>query len=516
LEGHRSRLQVSDILSNRYQIIDILGRGGMGTVYLAEDLKLRGKQWAIKETILENHDFQRFIDEAKILVQLNHPYLPNVIDYIQPDEQGTSYLVMDFIKGHTLQHIFDQKNRRMDSKTIVKYALQICELFEYLHHGQSTPIIYRDLKPSNIMVDENDNVRIIDFGIARSFKEGKQTDTVQLGTIGFAAPEQFEEQQTDHRTDLYTLGAVMYYLLSRGKYYYVTQKRLDEIESNVPQDLTLIINKLLRKSPYDRYQRASDVKRDLQRIALGGIVDHFKDNQSTISKHHIGPVIVAVTGVYSGAGTTHTALMIANYLAYRNTKVAIVEANDSQDFARIESVYDGLKEPEYRSGKFVIHDIDYYKFDPRADLVSLLLEAYTYIVLDIGCYIENKWFEEFVRAHHQIVVASGSEWRQHELIKFHKSYPYTVQNRCIYAIPFAQEQTIKDIQRDITTSQVISIPCHSDPFAMNQAIADLLEPMLTMLSSEKPPKSVLQKAIKLSLIISSALFIMIIISVLMK
>lgn len=516
MERHISRLQVSDILSSRYRISDILGRGGMGTVYLAEDLKLRGKQWAIKETILENHDFQRFIDEAEILVQLNHPYLPNVIDYIQPDEQGTSYLVMDYVKGHTLQHIFDRKNRRMDSRLVVKYALQICELFEYLHHGQSIPIIYRDLKPSNIMIDESDNVRIIDFGIARSFKEGKQTDTVQLGTIGFAAPEQFEEQQTDHRTDLYTLGAVMYYLLSRGKYYYVTQKRLDEIESSVPQDLTLIINKLLRKSPYDRYQKASDVKRDLLRITFSGTVDHSKETKLPIGKYQIGPVIVAVTGVCRGAGTTHTALMIANYLAYRNAKVAIVEANDSQDFARIESAYEGLKEPEYRTGKFVIHDIEYYKFDPSTDLVSLLLETYTYIVLDIGCYIENKWFEEFVRAHHQIVVASGSEWRQHELLKFHKSYPYTVQNRCIYAIPFAQEQTITDIRRAITNSQVISIPCHSDPFVMNQAIADFMEPILSMLSIGKSPNSVINKTIKLSLIVSSALLILIIVSIVMK
>jgi len=517
MEGHNSKLQIADILANRYQIIGLLGQGGMGTVYLAEDLKLSGKQWAIKETMLENDEFQRFIDEAEILVRLNHPFLPNVIDYIQPDELGTSYLVMDFIKGDTLQRIFDRKNRRMDSKAVMKYAIQICELFEYLHHGQSTPIIYRDLKPSNIMIDENDNIRLIDFGIARSFKEGKQTDTVQLGTIGFAAPEQFEEQQTDHRTDLYTLGAVMYYLLSRGRYYYVTQKRLDEIEPNVPQDLTFIINKLLRKSPYDRYQKASDVKRDLIRIGMADTAQHHKlSAEHASSKHPIGPVIVAVTGVYKGAGTTHTALMIANYLAYKNAKVAIVEANDSQDFARIEAVYEGFKEPCYVTGKFIINGVEYYKAAPQTDVVPLLLETYAYIILDIGCYTQNPWFEEFVRAHKQIVVASGSEWRQHDVLKFHKCYPYTVQNRCVYAIPFAEEQSIQDIAKQITYSQVVSVPCHSDPFIMNQAIAEMIEPMIGTISTEKSSKLFFPKIMKLGFVISSAIIIVIILSFVMK
>lgn len=510
MESRGSKLNISDILAGRYRIISLLGQGGMGTVYLAQDLKLLGKQWAIKETVIENQDYQRFIDEAEILVRLNHSYLPTVIDYIRPDEYGTSYLVMDYIKGHTLQQIFERKNKRMESQTVIKYALQICELFDYLHHGQSTPIIYRDLKPSNIMIDENDNIRLIDFGVARNFKEGKQTDTVQLGTIGFAAPEQFEQQQTDNRTDLYTLGAVMYYLLSRGKYYYVTQKRLDEIEEGLSQELTQIINKLLRSSPYDRYQKANDVKRDLTRIShtRSAIRDQNNVNHAVHSKN-IGPVIIAVTGVYKGVGTTHTAILIANYLSARQAKVAIVEANDSQDFSRIECMYEGSRTPLDGTNKFTINGVEYYKSGANVDLVSLLLEDYTYIVLDIGCYDGNDWFEEFIRAHKQIVVVSGCEWRQYEIARFHGKYPYKDQSRCVYTVPFAVKQTIDDIRSGVTNAQVVSIPCQPDPFRMNEAVEEVMELIIKEVDEEKSRRQIFKRVFKLCLIASSALAVMI-------
>jgi serine/threonine protein kinase len=253
------------MLGDRYQIIKAIGKGGMGTVYLAEDMNVKGKQRAVKELIRKTEEYQQFIDEADILVKLNHPYLPNILDYYPPNDEGYSYLVMDYINGQTLQELFYQQQLSTDK--VIKYAVQICDLFQYIHHEREEPIVYRDLKPSNVMIDEQDNVRLIDFGIARNYKEGQYSDTVQIGTVGFAAPEQFENTQSDHRTDLYSLGAMMYYLLSGGKYYSFTQQTLDQFNSNMPQTLNKIVHKLLMYQPQDRYQMAIEVKRKLEGLS---------------------------------------------------------------------------------------------------------------------------------------------------------------------------------------------------------------------------------------------------------
>lgn len=506
----QSKLSLSDVLAGRYRIVSVLGQGGMGTVYLAEDLKLNGKQWAIKETDVANQDVQKFRDEAEILTQLSHPYLPNVIDYLTLEGEGVSYLVMDFIRGQTLQETFVGQNRMMPYRKIVRYALQICELFQYLHHEQKTPIVYRDLKPSNLMIDEKDQIRLIDFGIARNFKEGKQTDTVQLGTIGFAAPEQFEGRQTDHRTDLYALGAVMYYLLSGGQYYYVTRKRLDEVVDGLPPELVQIVQKLLQKSPIDRYQQAAQVRDDLLRLteaAMRGPEDSHRTQGSFPSRERDrGPMTIAVTSVHQGAGSTHLALMIAGGLAKSGWSAAIVEANDAQDFSRIECAYDGLPEPIGGTLEFTIQGVRYYKSDPNRDMISLLSQNYDCIVLDIGFYEDNRWFQEFLRADKQIVVASGSEWRQPHIDTFHLSHPALDRSRWIWIIPFASNQMIRDIRRKLNGQTVIAWPAHPDPFVINSEVMALVEQVMGKLK-EKGQRSRWNKMRAIYLMVASAVLI---------
>lgn len=484
MDQRQSRLHASDVLGGRYRILSVLGQGGMGTVYLAEDLKLHGKQWAIKETDVANHDFQKFMDEAEILTKLSHPYLPNVVDYLAVEEEGVSYLVMDYIKGQTLQEVFAAQNRSMPYRKIVRYAVQICELFQYLHHEQEKPIIYRDLKPSNLMIDEKDQIRLIDFGIARNFKEGKQTDTVQLGTIGFAAPEQFEGRQTDHRTDLYALGAVMYYLLSDGQYYYVTRKRLDEVVEGLPPELVRTVEKLLRKSPIERYQQAAQVRDDLLKLleAERRELDHrfTAEGSLHVRERERKRMTIAVTSVHQGAGSTHLALMIAGGLARSGWSVAIIEANDSQDFSRIECAYDGFTEPISSTPQFTIQGVHYYKSDPNLDMISLFSHDYDFIVLDIGFYEDNRWFPEFLRADKQIVVASGSEWRQPYIDSFYKSQPALDRSRLVWIIPFASDQMIRDIRRKLNGHHVIALPAHPDPFMISSEIIPTIEQVVGM------------------------------------
>jgi len=308
-----ARLNVGDVLHDRYEIVSILGRGGMGTVYLANDLKLKGKRWAIKETVHRAEDFDAFAREAEILMRLNHPHLPNIVDYYGPDSRGYTYLVMDYIQGRTLEQEFELAGRSMPFARVLKYAIQLCSLFGYLHAQRPHPIIYRDLKPGNVMIDEQDQVRLIDFGIARDYKNGQNSDTVQIGTIGFAAPEQFQLAQTDPRSDLYTLGATMYYLLSGGRYYYAEQVPLSRFRDDLPERFVRLVDRLLRSRPEERYQSAEEVRRELEALQAvepsGG-----RPQPERVTSMHVPNRLIVVGSLYPGAGSTFVGMAIARAL----------------------------------------------------------------------------------------------------------------------------------------------------------------------------------------------------------
>lgn len=322
LSGRVSRLKASEMLGGRYRIISVLGAGGMGAVYLAEDLRLKGKCWAIKESFRSSVDIKQFIDEAEILIKLNHPYLPNIIDYFPPNEVGYSYLVMDYIQGKTLMQVFEEEQKSISYQRILKYCIQICDLFGYLHGNQPKPIIYRDLKPSNVMIDQQDNVRLIDFGIARNYQLGQHSDTIPLGTIGFAAPEQFEQLQTDHRTDLYNLGAMMYFLISGGHYFYLLQKPITEYRDDLPDNLDKVIDNLLMLHPDERYQSAFKVKKELESC---GLKTKSYQGLDLIKQPVIKPKIIVIGSLYVGAGSTFVSMAVARILHHCQIPNSVVE-----------------------------------------------------------------------------------------------------------------------------------------------------------------------------------------------
>ena len=213
------RLAPQQTLKQRYKIVTMVGKGGMGAVYKAEDIQFGNRLVAVKEMSQSNLDPQeaknvaeQFKQEAYMLAHLKHPNLPSIYDYF--GEQGRWYLVMDFIEGTTLDARLDRTPRH--SLTVaesVEIGIQIAKVLGYLHNRPS-PIIFRDLKPLNIMVTPEDNIYLIDFGIARLFKTGKAKDTVAYVSPGYAAPEQFGRTQTSPQSDIYSLGATLHQLLS--------------------------------------------------------------------------------------------------------------------------------------------------------------------------------------------------------------------------------------------------------------------------------------------------------------
>ena len=208
------------ILQNRYRTLYQIGGGGMGVVYLAEDIRLAGRRCAIKEMSPaqlapqdRNWVINAFRQEAQMLANLKHPGLTAVTDFFP--EAGNWYLVMDYVEGETLEKRLERTRRgRPPLDEALNITRQLCNVLEYLHR-QSPPVVFRDLKPGNVMITPQGEVRLIDFGIARFFKPGQTRDTVNLGTPGYAAPEQYGGLgQSDPRTDVYSLGALLHQMVT--------------------------------------------------------------------------------------------------------------------------------------------------------------------------------------------------------------------------------------------------------------------------------------------------------------
>jgi serine/threonine protein kinase len=260
-------LSKGTLLQNRYTIKRYIGKGAMGTVYLVSDARLPDDR-VIKEmnpTFLEASEREQFMElfkqEAHMLSRLHHENLPKVIDYFFEGERY--YLVMDYVDGKNLKE-YRESNHVMNKDQIIKIISQISNVLEYLH-GQRPPIIFRDLKPSNIMITDDSAIKLIDFGIARIFKESQNIDTVIVGTPGFAPPEQYGKRQTDERSDIYSLGATLYYLFTGEVPDLPDQKGRKEVEQhmNIPPFLKTVILKCLNPEPSERYAHVSDFKKAL-------------------------------------------------------------------------------------------------------------------------------------------------------------------------------------------------------------------------------------------------------------
>lgn len=208
--------EIGTIIENKYEILTEIGRGGMSVVYLAMDRRLN-KQWAVKEIKKQVNDInndvvvQSLVTEANLMKKLDHPALPRIVDII--DDNRTIYVVMDYIEGTSLDKVLAERGV-IDQHTVIEWAKVLCDAMNYLH-TRKPPIIYRDMKPANVMLKPEGTLKIIDFGIAREYKEENVADTKWLGTRGYAAPEQFGGSgQTDGRTDIYNLGVTLYHLVT--------------------------------------------------------------------------------------------------------------------------------------------------------------------------------------------------------------------------------------------------------------------------------------------------------------
>jgi outer membrane protein assembly factor BamB/tRNA A-37 threonylcarbamoyl transferase component Bud32 len=280
IEGSQGALSVPDgtlqpgqVLQSRYRILGIIGLGGMGAVYQARDLHFPNvtRLCAVKEMInmaqdqkLREQTIRNFEREAEILATLNHPAIPQIYDYFSFGDRA--YLVLEFIQGRDLEALLNSTDGFLPVEQVREWGVEICEVLEYLHNHQPEPIVFRDMKPSNVMIDHHRRVRLIDFGIAKMFQVG-QAGTM-IGTEGYSPPEQYKGIASP-AADIYALGATMHHLLTKRDPrleppFSFDQKAIKEYNSNVPDALAAVVMRALSYDPDQRYSTADAMRQSLE------------------------------------------------------------------------------------------------------------------------------------------------------------------------------------------------------------------------------------------------------------
>jgi outer membrane protein assembly factor BamB/tRNA A-37 threonylcarbamoyl transferase component Bud32 len=274
-----SSLQPGQVLQSRYRILGIIGMGGMGAVYQARDLHFPTvpKLVAVKEMIniaqdqqFREQSMKNFEREAEILATLNHPAVPQIYDFFSFGDRA--YLVMEFIQGKDLEAILNSTEEFLPAEQVRLWGVEICDVLAYLHNHEPEPIVFRDMKPSNVMIDHHRHVRLIDFGIAKTFQMG-QPGTM-IGTDGYAAPEQYKGMASP-AADIYALGATMHHLLTRRDPrleppFSFHKRPIQEFNKNVPESMIAVIMRALNYNADERYASAAAMKQSLEAAGPGG------------------------------------------------------------------------------------------------------------------------------------------------------------------------------------------------------------------------------------------------------
>lgn len=457
-------LAAGAIIAGRYRIEDIVGTGGMSRVYLVSDLKLSGKTWAMKEVAAAPDMHISVEEEAALLIALDHHRLPRMIDIYRESGTGHLYMIMDYVEGEHLDHYAAGRGNDLSLQLLVSFGLQICEGLHYLH-SHEPPIIHRDLKPANLLVDQNGEIRFIDFGIARRYKEDQQEDTVLIGSIGFAAPEQYGGRQSDSRTDLYSLGAVLLYLGTGGLYSGWSQEAGNVMRRNGYEPLLPVLERLLQTQPQDRYSSALETSRALSRIA--------GESRSGEAARASRCSVIAVMGASPGIGATHTAIMLAHTLIHFSKRVAIVEMEaKSTAFRQLGQIVSGgasIKTDQPISPRrFRIHAVNYIRHPSRAEWIELLADGYEYVVCDLGSAGRKELLEEFARADLPIIVASGAEWREEDAALIGERVGEAVRRKWVCFVPMGGRNSIRRLRKPLGTDRVYEIAAENDPFEPGQ------------------------------------------------
>ncbi len=335
-------LEIGSLVDGKYKILSEIGHGGMSVVYMAINEKAN-KTWAVKEVRKDGRmDFnivrQGLMAEIDTLKRLKHPYLPSIVDVIEDDE--TFIIVMDYVEGRSLDKILEEHGVQQES-VVVEWAKQLCDVLGYLH-SRTPAIIYRDMKPANVMLKPDGTVTLIDFGTAKNY-EINYGETTGIGTIGYAAPEQYIGSglgRTDARTDIYCLGMTLYHLLTGQDpcRNLISDTSIRAVNPALSRGLDSIIRKCTAHQPEDRYQSCEELMYDLENYEI--LEPLYKKKQKRKFSIFIGTLAASVLCVAAGL-TFHFAASAKASETYNNL---LYEASKSVDYDTKISLYEQCME----------------------------------------------------------------------------------------------------------------------------------------------------------------------------
>lgn len=351
----------STTLFGKYQLCRILGQGKSGTVWLAKHIELEEYR-AIKQVPKACTDYRQFRQEALILKSLRHPGIPIVYD-LEEDEHF-SYLIEEFLEGDSLYALVSDMGHFSKAMT-VRYGIQICHLVNSLHFAKPYPILYLDLQPKNLLLCDN-TIKLVDFDHAVHLSEADRL-TKRYGTVGCAAPEQYTGGTLDERTDIYAIGAVLYYMLT-GQY---PGERPVYPRARIDRPMGKILRICLQKDKAKRYPSAGRLCEALERI--------LTEEEGVFRKDQLSSLTIAVAGAKAGAGATHAAMGLAVYLKNQGLSVLYEEKHDSGGVRQFAACLNA--EPD-RYGIFRLKGLPML---PRyGQAVSLPPHPYRVVVRDYG------------------------------------------------------------------------------------------------------------------------------------
>lgn len=399
-------LQEGSVLEGRYLIIKSIGTGSTATVYLAEHITLK-MQWAIKALSREHqlHDQVDAFQEAHVLKALSHPGLPRVIDVFQDD--AAFYIVRDYIPGETLETCIESRGP-MGYDSMCDVVAELADTLTYLHE-QAFPIVYRDLKPANIIIKPDGKPVLVDFGISRHYKFDHTSDTVCLGTQGYAPPEQFGGLQTDPRSDVYAFGALIYYLVSGEHLHLMSQnERWLKFKGGHLEAIKEVIQKAMSYHMEERYESVRGVYQALNPSNKGIVIDQSAVVQ-TLVRQKLPTQLIGFLGIARGTGTTHLAIAMSQLLKDEGHRVCYIERHGQQGMVLLEHQLEGLSFPSKEvmtiqkfKGISMASNLDQMAY------LQLLNQGFDYVVVDFGASTEM--LGEFLRATHKFAVLPSQPW----------------------------------------------------------------------------------------------------------
>jgi serine/threonine protein kinase len=257
--------EIHFVLQKRYEVVSHLGQGGMGTVYMARDMRLANRNCVVKklrDDFFREEDKQKALEffkrEADVLSPLKHPNIVSILDSFEEDENY--YLVMEYVEGENLHQMLNQRGEPFPEEQVLQWAVQIADVLHFLHSNEPK-VIYRDLKPSNVMIDTKDRVKLVDFGIARPYAE--DSDNTHVVSAGYSPPEQYWGA-ADPRSDIYALGATMHFLLTGQEPLALQVCSPKRINPKVSDHTDEIVQRATAQDVWLRYQNAPEMQQELE------------------------------------------------------------------------------------------------------------------------------------------------------------------------------------------------------------------------------------------------------------